>query len=87
MLLHYFTHTLRSTSKTLRIFHVATQVSLDFYLFRNFWKEKRSQVSPTHTTKLFGFGKFHLFWSYEYVLQISCINVYNIDRLGLRANF
>ena len=85
MLLHYFQQAWRSTRKTLLIFHVATQVSPDFYLFRNFWKEKRSQVSPTHITKLF--GKFHHFWLYEYVLQLSCINVYNIDRLGPRANF
>ena len=41
----------------------------DFYLFRNFWKEKRSQVSPTHTTKLF--GKFHLFWLYEYLYLVN----------------
>ena len=89
MLLRYFIHTLRSTSKTLLILHVTTQVSPDFYLFRNFWKEKRSQVSPTHTTKLF--GKFHLFWLYEYVLQLSCIllniNVYNIVKFGTRTNF
>ena len=41
--------------KTLVIFHVSRQVSRDFYLLHNFWKEKKSQISPTHTTKLFGF--------------------------------
>ena len=28
---------------------------LTIYLFHNFLREKNSQVSPTHTTKLFGF--------------------------------
>ena len=29
--------------------------------------EKGSQVSPTHTTNFLVFGKFHLFWLYEYL--------------------
>ena len=37
------------------ILDVTRHVSPDFYPFHNFWKEKISQVSPTHTTKLFGF--------------------------------
>ena len=45
--------------KTLLIFHGTRQVSPDLYLFRNFWKEKGSQVSPTRTIKVF--GKFRLF--------------------------
>ena len=59
MLLHYFLPTLRSTCKTLVIFHVGRRVSPDFYLFHNFLKEKKSQVSPTHTTKLFGFWQIN----------------------------
>ena len=55
MLLHYFLQAWWSTRKTLLIFHVARQVSPDFYLFRNFWNEKGSQVFPTHTIKVFGF--------------------------------
>ena len=51
----WFLQVWRSTCKTLVIVHVIRQVSPDFYLFHNFWKEKKSQVSPIHTTKLFGF--------------------------------
>ena len=87
MFLHYFLQAWWSTSKTRLIFNVTRQVSPDFYLFRNFWKGKGSQVSPTHTIKVF--GKFHLFWLCEYVLQLSCIflstNVKKIVRLGPRT--
>ena len=68
MLLYYFLQAWRSTRKTILIFHDIRQVSPDFYLFHNFWKEKKSQVSPTRTIKHFGFWyKFHLFWKYEHL--------------------
>ena len=37
--------------------------------------EKKSQVSPTHTTKLFGFWYDFTFFDYmsTYVLELSCI--------------
>ena len=73
--LHYFLQTWRSTHKTLFIFHVTRHVSPDFYLFHNFWKGKNSQVSPTHTAKLFGFWYNFTFFEYlsTYVLELSCI--------------
>ena len=52
------------------------------------FEKKREVRSPLPTQPNFlVFGKFDLFWLYEYVLQLSCINVYNIDRFGPRANF
>ena len=61
MFLHYFLQAWWSTRKTLLIFHVARQVSPDFHLFRNFWKEKGCHVSPTHTIKVFGFWQISPF--------------------------
>ena len=67
MLLQYFQQAWRSTGKTHLISHVTWQVSPDFCLFRNFWKEKRSLVSPPTQPNFLVFGKFHLFWLYEYL--------------------
>ena len=46
---------------------------LTFIYFTTF--EKKSQVSPTHTTKLFGFWYNFTFFDYmsTYVLDLSCI--------------
>ena len=46
------------------IFHLTRQVSPDFYVFHKFWKEKKGRVSPTHTTKLFGFWYSFTFFDY-----------------------
>ena len=46
----------------LLIFHVTKQVTPDFYLFRNFWKENGSQVSPTRTIKIFWFLVNIYYW-------------------------
>ena len=69
MLLHYFQQAWRgrSTRKTLLISHVIWQVSPGFCLFRNFWKKKCSRVSPPTQPNSLVFGKFHLFWLYEYL--------------------
>ena len=70
MLLHYFLQAWRSTCKTLVIVHVSRQVSPDFYLFQNFWKEKKSQVSPIHTTKVFGFWWLYNRWNRKKIFMI-----------------
>ena len=46
---------------------------LTFIYFTTF--KKKSQVSPTHTTKLLGFWYNFTFFDYmsNYVLQLSCI--------------
>ena len=54
MLRHNFCRPDGRLVKLFLFFHVTRQVSPDFYLFRNFWKENGSQVSPTHTIKVFG---------------------------------
>ena len=82
MLLHYFQQAWRSTSKTLLISLVTWQVSPDFCLFRNFWKEKRGQVSPPTQPNFLVFGKFHLFdYMSTYFLELS----YILDRRILPA--
>ena len=54
MLLHYFLQARRSTSKTLNLFSKLLDKSpLTSIYVATF--ETGSQVSPTHTTKLFGF--------------------------------
>ena len=55
--------------------------------------EKKSQVSPTHTTKLFGFWYNFTFFDYmsTYVLELLCIllsiNLWKIVRLCPGASF
>ena len=55
--------------------------------------EKKSQASPTHTTKLFGFWYNFTFFDYmsTYVFELSCIlyniNLYKIVILCPGANF
>ena len=66
MLLHYFLQAWRSTRKTLLIFHGTRQVSPDFYLFHNFWKEKKSQGSPPRQSNFLVFG------IYTYTLYTVC---------------
>ena len=62
--------------------------SIYFATFEKKW-EVRSPL--TTQSKFLVFGKFHLFWLYEYVLQLSCIllsiNVKKIIRLGPCASF
>ena len=64
MMLHYFLQARWSTRKTLVIFQVTRQVSPDFYLFHNFWKQKKSQVSPTPQNQTFGFWYNVTFFNY-----------------------
>ena len=50
------------TRKALLISHVTWQISPDFCLFRNFWKEKRSQVSPPTQANFLVCGKLIYIW-------------------------
>ena len=85
MLLHYFNQARRSTRKALLIFHITWQVSPDFCLFRNFWKEKRSQVSPPTQPNFLVFGKFHFFdYMSTYVLELSYILDRRISKITTR---
>ena len=73
MLLHYFQQVWRSTRKTLLIFHGTRQVSPDFYLFHNFWKEKWGLPYPDNQT--FWFLVNFIFFDYmsTHVLELSYI--------------
>ena len=50
MLMHYFLQARRSIQKALLIFHVTREVSPDFYLFHNSWKEKSGLPYPHNQT-------------------------------------
>ena len=52
-----------------------------FYIFRKFWKENGSQVSPTHTIKVFGFwliSPFLIIWVCT-MYTVQCCTLYNVQ--------
>ena len=72
-MLHYFQQAWGSTRKSLFISHVTSQVSPDFCLFRDFKKEKRSQVSPPTHPNFLVFGKYIYIYMWCIVLNLCSV--------------
>ena len=83
MLLHYFNQAWRSTRKALLISHVTWQVSPDFCLFRNFWKEKRSQVSPPTQPNFLVFGAWFLICDAWFLICVLSNGNFDVPYLRL----